>query len=129
MEFILAGVALFGFLPFFVILYRKRKFERMRDTGIATTGIIRSINGFSYRGLNHMQIEYRVKETGQVIKKDLVIAGLPYTVGQELPMFYDPVRPTRMRLDMKKSFLPMIVFTLLIAGAVVFAAWKLLQMV
>src|SRR5687767_11415407 len=122
MTYILIGLALIGFLPMAIILYRKRKNDRLKKTGVTTTGIVKNVHGFSARSINLVEVEYRVNETGEMISKNLRVAGLPYTVGDELPMIYDPKNPKRMQLDFKKKdFIPMLIFTIIIAGAVLFA--------
>src|SRR5688500_16891702 len=116
MNYILIGLALVGFLPMVIILIRKSKNDRLKKIGVMTTAIVKNIHGFSTRSINVFEVEYRVKETGETISKNLRVAGLPYAVGDELPMIYDPRDPRRMQLDFKKGFLPMLIFTIIIAG-------------
>jgi hypothetical protein len=56
-------------------------------------------------------IEYRVKETGTIISKYIRVAGVPYAVGDQVRLFYDPLKPQRIQLDYKKGFIPMLIFT------------------
>lgn len=112
-----------------IIITRKIKNDRLKKIGVATTATVKNVHGFSTRSINLVEVEYRVKETGETISKNLRVAGLPYLVGDELPMIYDPVNPRRMQLDFKKGFIPMLVFTIIIAAAIIFACIKLKGMV
>ena len=125
MIFLYISLALLGFLPTVIILYKKYKTDKLRNNGSQAMGTIREVFGFSTRAINIVRIEYPVKETGEFISKKIRVAGLPYSVGDQVPLFYDPKKPHYMRLDYKKAFIPMLVFTLLIAGFVIFACFKI----
>ena len=127
MTYILIGLALFGFIPLLIILIRKNSNDKLRKFGVATTATVTQIFGRSFRGINLVEIKYRVIETGETITKNIRVAGIPYAVGDELPVFYDPGNPKRMQLDMKKGFTGMLVFTIIIALTILFAVYMLKQ--
>ena len=127
MVYILILLGLFGFLPMFIVLYKKNKADKLVKNGIATEATITDIIGFSYRSINIYKIEYPVRDTGEILKKNLRVAGLPYSVGDKLKVYYDPNKPKRMMLDMKKGFIPMLIFTIIIAAVVIWACFKINQ--
>ena len=87
---------------------------------------VRQIFGFSYRSINIFLIEYTIAITGETISKKIPVAGLPYAIGESLPIIYNPQNPRKMLLDAgKKSFTGMMVFTLLIAAFIIFACFMI----
>ena len=108
-----------GFIPFLIVLYKMKRLKRRKQTWIKTTAIVRQIFGFSYRSINIFLIEYTIASTGETFTKKIPVAGLPYTVGDSLPIIYNPQNPRKILLDAGKSFTPMLVFTLIIATAII----------
>ncbi|HMI79406.1 MAG TPA: DUF3592 domain-containing protein [Ferruginibacter sp.] len=116
-------LVLFGFLPFLIVLYKMKKVQRMKKNGIKTTGIVRGISGSPTAKLSRIVIDYLSEDTNQYIRKELTVAGMPYAVGQELPLYYDKKDPYKMVFDSGKGFIPMIIFTLLIAAFAIAACF------
>jgi len=114
---------LFGFLPFFIVLYKMKKVQKLKKNGVKTTGIVRGISGSPSSKLSRIVIDYFLEGTNQYIRKELTVAGMPYSVGQELPLYYDPKDPNKMAFDSGKGFIAMIIFTLLIAGFAIAACF------
>ena len=129
MIYILIALAFVGFLPMIIILIRKNRNDKLRKYGVTTTGTITELFGRSIRGINIVEIKYRVQETGETISKNLRVAGVPYEVGTEIPIIYDPKNPKHMQLDMRKGFIPILIFTIIIGIVIIFACFKLNEMV
>lgn len=129
MIYILIALGLVGFLPMGIILFRKNRNDKFRKYGVTTTGTITELFGRSIRGINIVEIKYLVQETGETLSKNLRVAGVPYEVGTELPVIYDPKNPKRMQLDMRKGFIPMLIFTIIIGVVIIWACFKLNEMV
>lgn len=119
-------IAAFGFIPFMIVLYKMNKLKRMKSNGIKTTALIKEVFGVSHHHLNSVVIEYLVEDTRQVITKKILVAGLPYQVGDHIPIYYNKQRPTKMLVDAGKNFTFSIVFTLLLA-IILIAACFLIQ--
>ncbi|HMK04827.1 MAG TPA: DUF3592 domain-containing protein [Ferruginibacter sp.] len=117
---ILAGL---GFLPFIIVLYKMRRVQRMKREGIKTMAIVRGISGSPGAKLSGMVIDYFIEDSNQWMRKQLTVAGMPYSVGQELPVYYDKKHPHKMVLDPGKGSIVMIIFTLLIAAFVIAACF------
>lgn len=122
---IYAVLIVIGFLPFAVILYKMNRVKRMKKYGENATATVLDVPFGTLRGLNRVLIEYTVKETGTVIKKEITVAGLPYQAGDKLPMYYDRQDPQKMLLDAGSGFTFMLVFTLLIAVFVIAACFMI----
>ena len=78
-------------------------------------GTVRSTNGTSGRSLNTIIIEYPLDGTAETIVKEVPVAGMPYHVGQMLPLYYQPNDPRKMQFDSGKNFIFLLVFTGIIA--------------
>jgi len=125
MYLIYAALTVLGFLPFAIILYKINRFNRMKKNGVSTTGIVLDVPFGSLRRLNRVTINYTVKETGILITKEIVVAGLPYRIGDKLPMYYDRLDPHKMLIDAGKGFTFMLVFTFLIAVFIIAACFMI----
>ena len=108
-----------GFIPFLIVLYKMKRLKRRKQTWIKTTATVRQIFGFSYRSINIFQIEYTITGTKETFTKKIPVGGLPYTIGDNLPIIYNPQNPRKILLDAGKSFTPLLIFTLIIAAAIV----------
>ncbi len=123
MNWIYLILILAGFIPLLVVLYRKNQLKKWRATGIATKATIIKIPMGRYSRLTSITIQYHVKETGQVIEKQITVAGNPYTVGQQLSLLYKKENPRKSIIDPEKSFTVMIVFTIIIALLIITATF------
>ena len=97
----------------------------MKKDGIKSTATVLQLSGNSLRGLNRVLIQYPVAGTGEIIRKEIIVAGVPYSPGDNLPMYYDRNDPHKMILDGGKSFIVMIVFTSIIALFLLFAVYMI----
>lgn len=114
-----------GFLPFAIVVYKMKRLQRRRKTWVKTTAIVKEIYGFSYRSINIYLIEYTIAGTGETISKKIPVAGLPYAIGESLPIIYNPQKPRKILLDAGKSFTPMLVFTLVLAIFIIAACFMI----
>ena len=127
MLFICIFIAIIGFLPFAIAVYKMKRTSKMKGNGISTTAVVRELYGNSLRGMNRVLIEYKT-ETGQYISKQIIVGGNPYSVGQNLPVYYDPKDPYNMVLDPGKSYIIILIFTLLLAAFMIFAAVQVYEL-
>ncbi len=128
MIYVLIGLGIIGFLPMIVVLYRKRRSDWLVKHGSKTEATVKMVHGYSSRSLNAVDIEYRVVETGHIIEKSILVAGSPYSAGDRFPIYYDPKNPRKPQVALKKGFIFILVFTLIIAAFVIFACFKLYEM-
>lgn len=125
MNLIFALIIITGFLPFIIVLLRIKGIRKLEKYGVKTTGTVCQTPLGTLRGINKILIEYRINETGIIIRKDIAVAGLPYKEGDKLPLYYDKDDPGKMQLDSGKGFIFMLVFTLIIAVFAVAACWMI----
>ena len=125
MNWIYGILILAGFLPLLVVLYRISQLKRWRATGIATKATIIKIPMGRYSRMTSITIQYHIKETGQLIEKQITVAGNPYTVGQQLALLYKKENPNKSILDPEKSFTAMIIFTVIIAVVIMAATFMI----
>lgn len=97
----------------------------MKKDGVKTTGTIRRLIGSSLKGLNSVIIEYPIEGSNQLVQKQITVAGLPYQVGDKLPLYYDPNDPNKMIFDSGKGFIMLLIFTLLLAGFMITACFMI----
>jgi hypothetical protein len=118
---LLAG---FGFVPFVITLFKMKRIQRMRKSGVKTKAVIKEIYSRSTRGINKMLIEFRL-ENGLLVSQEIFVGGMPYDEGDELPLIYDKNDPAKNILDPGKSYSIILLFTLLIGTFVLLAAYKI----
>jgi len=126
---IYALIIAIGFLPLAIVLYKINTVRRMKKSGVKAIGTIRDVPYGSLRQINKVLIEYIVKETGNVIIKDIPVAGRPYQVGDKLPLYYDRNNPNKMQLDSGKNFIFLLLFTLFLAIFFIIACFMIYKSV
>lgn len=125
MIFIYAFLIVLGFIPFLIVLYKMNKVKRMKRDGVKTMSTVRQLSGNALKGLNTVVIEYPVEGSNQVVQKQITVAGIPYRVGDKLPLYYDRNNPGKMLLDSGKGFIVLLVFTLLLAAFFIAACFMI----
>jgi hypothetical protein len=108
-------ISILGFVPLAIVLFRIQNVRRMKKSGIRTYAVVTQVPGGNLRSLNSVTIEYIVPEKRTIYRRSISVAGVPYKVGDKLPMYYDKNNPEKMLLDSGKVFIFMVIFTLLIA--------------
>ena len=87
---------------------------------------ILSLNGEGKMSKSKPEGAIFLTDSPEVITKKIPVAGLPYAVGESLPIIYNPQNSRKILLDAgKKSFTGMLVFTLLIAAFIIFACFMI----
>jgi len=111
---------LLGFTPLIIVVIKISNVQKLKRHGVKVEGIVREVTGSVSSGLSTVIIEYPVVGTPHIVSKKLTVGGMPYSVGQRLILYYDPVQPHEMRFDSGKGFILLIVFTLLLAALMIF---------
>jgi hypothetical protein len=125
MIFIYTLIIVTGFIPFLVVLYKMNRVKRMKRDGVKTMSTVRQLSGNALRGLNTVVIEYPVEGSNQFVQKQITVAGMPYQVGDKLPLYYDRKNPGKILLDSGKGFIVLLVFTLLLAAFFIAACFMI----
>ncbi len=127
MIYIYAFIIVIGFIPFFIILYRMRKVIKLKETGVKVMATVTEIKGYRSRSMNSVIIEYDIPGTNTFCRKEINVGGSPYQIGQQLPLYYKKDNPLEMQLDSGKSFIILIIFTLILAAFAIFACYMINQ--
>ncbi len=123
MIFIYIIIVLAGFLPLTIILWKMKKLKNMKKFGVQSTATVTQLFGRTYKGLNKVMIDYPVWETASVHSKHIIVAGVPYSQGDKLTIYYKRGNPDKMVLDQGKSWALPLVFTSIIAAFYIFACY------
>lgn len=100
----------------YCVIQNKRSL-RIKRSGVRTTGTITAISGQLNREDNPVNIQYYVIGTSQIINKRFLAAGLPYKVGDRLPLYYDRGNPNKMLMGSGEIYNLLLIFTVIIAVA------------
>ena len=117
-------IIVLSFLPFFITIYKLRRAQRMRKQGIKTTAHVKKIYGYSLRGMNRVLIEFPL-ENGRLVSQQIVVGGVPYKEGDQLPFIYDKNDPAKNIINSGSGYSILLVFTLLLALFSIFACYKI----
>ncbi len=126
MAIIYTIMIIIGFVPFIITLFKMKRFKRMRQQGIKTTATVKEIYGRSAKGMNRIGIEFKL-ETGQLVSQEIIVGGMPYDIGDELPLIYERADPAKNIPDPGNSYIIIVVFAFLLAIFVLFACYKIQQ--
>ncbi|MGJ7033211.1 DUF3592 domain-containing protein [Niabella hirudinis] len=131
LNILLVIVSLLGFLPFVIFLYKRRRHDRIIDRGSKTDGVIFSITP-GVRGRYGMMNEnvhfYFIAPDGRQYKGLFVTAPDKCRQGDELEVYYLPENPNENTVKAKGRGVGFLIFTLVIAAAVVWMMYKVYQM-
>ncbi|MPR36309.1 DUF3592 domain-containing protein [Salmonirosea aquatica] len=108
-------IVILGFVPLVITLSRIRAVKRMKEQGTHVMGTIREVSGSTGKSLNSAIIQYTIVETGESVGLRITVAGMPYQIGQQLPLYYNKQNPADIQLDSGKGFIFQLIFTGLIA--------------
>lgn len=110
-----------GFAPLLIVLYRYRRILVMRKKGVRVMATVIDAGSSGLDEINTVWIEYSLAETGERLRCPLRVASTPYSIGQQLPVYYLPDRPEKPVPDPGRSYWLLIIFTLAIAIFYVYA--------
>lgn len=125
-------IILLGGLPFgrtirFVLLE-----EKIRKSGIATSGVVTHIHVVRhYKGpvTDTVHVRYNSIIPGQYHEANFVTTQSRYQVGQTVPVKYIPEQPDKIVVASARGYWPMLIFTTLLFLFVFFAVYKMDEMV
>lgn len=125
MTTIYAIMIVIGFVPFIITLYKQIRMHYMRKNGSKATAVVKEISGYSLGGMSRVLIEFLPK-TGQLVSKEIMVAGTPYKKGDRLPLIYKKDNPAITILDSGKSYYAIVIIAFLL-GLFVIGACFLIQ--
>lgn len=124
-------IALLGAFPLLKTISYVRLEEKIRKTGISTTGIVTAIHTTRYhRGptTDRVHTRYNSNINGQYHEASFVTAHRKYRVGQSIPVKYLPEKPDKIVVSEKRGYWPMLIFSIVLLVFIVFASFKIYEM-
>ena len=98
-----AIMIIIGFVPFIITLFKMKRINKMRMAGIKTTAVVKELYGMQLRGINKVLIEFNL-ETGQLVSQVITVGGVPYKLGDKLPLIYERNNPAKNIVDPGKYY-------------------------
>lgn len=92
-----------GFVPFIITFFKMKRINKMRMTGIKTIAVVKELYGMQLRGINKVLIEFNL-ETDQLVSHVLTVRGVPYKLGDKLPLIYERNNPGKNIVDPGKYY-------------------------
>ena len=124
-------IVIIGAFPLFKTILYIRLEEKIRKSGISTTGIVTAIHTTrNYKGptTDRVHTRYNSNISGQYHEANFVTAHKKYRVGQSVPVKYLPEKPGKIVVAEKRGYWPMLIFSMLLFVFIVFAGYKIYEM-
>lgn len=106
--------------------------EKIRKSGIATSGVVTNIHAVKhYKGpvTDTVHVRYNSIIPGQYHEANFVTKHSRYRVGQTVPVKYIPEQPNKIVVASTRGYWAMLIFTTLLFLFVFFAVYKIDEMV
>ena len=132
MIYIYIALILLAAFPLLLTIWRMRRTARIKKLGIHCNGTITSIRSIRIKNtyIDSLTIEYRDRRTGQPFQAKATSARGKYNRGDPMGIAYLPDQPSKYALtDTKGGFTFMLVFCIIIFLFVIFAVYKIDEMV
>ena len=132
MIYIDIGMILLAAFPMLLTIWRMRRTALIRKNGIHCNGNINSIRTIRMKSsyLDLLTIEYRDRATGRTFPAKATTSQGKYKRGDLIGIAYLPAQPSKYALtDTKGGFTFMLVFCIIIFLFVIFAVYKIDEMV
>ncbi|WP_109698727.1 DUF3592 domain-containing protein [Chitinophaga deserti] len=132
MPIILILLLVFSFIPLAITLFRWRNHFLIRRRGIQTNGVVLSKHVLTMkrgRAVDNLHIEFRDTYTGQIHRSHAYAAFGKFKPGDQVTLHYLPNTPAKIVLTGGLSYVPMFIFSILLILFVIFAVYKLEEMI
>lgn len=128
-QWILVGMAIFGFLPMAIVIYKMRMVKKILTTGLPVKATVYKIIGPS--GKRYTDIVYYsfIDREGRQFAGTLTIKPGVYRVNDTLEIWYLPSNPRKNTVKGAWGSPFFLIFVIVIALFVLFAAYKINEMV
>jgi hypothetical protein len=129
MYFVLGGLAIFGFLPFAIVMYKMRLAKRILNGGYPTKAIVYHIippSGRRTFAIVHYAFTAR---DGKQYKGSLTIEPGKYRVNDPVDIFYLVNNPKRNAPKGAWGSYLGLIFTIILALFILFAVYKIHEMI
>lgn len=124
-------IILIGAFPLFKTIRYILLEEKIRKTGISTMGVVIHVHTTRYPkgpAIDRVHTRYSSNITGHYHEANFTATYNKYRVGQSIPVKYLPQSPDKIVVAEKRGYWPMLIFTVLLFLFVVFAVYKINEM-
>ncbi len=119
-------------LPLWKTFRYIQKEKRIRQHGINASGVVTHIHTTAMRRgptVDQVQIEYASNIHGHFHKSSITATHKKFKHGESVPVKYLPEDPSKILVDGGQGYWPMLIFSILIFLFVIFAVYKIDEMV
>lgn len=131
MIYLFIAMILLSAFPLALTIWRIRKTAFIKKNGTHINGTVTGIRTIRFKNthLDMVYFEYQDRLTGRSYPGKLTSGVGKYHSGDRVPMAYLPSKPASYAVDTKGGYTAMLIFTILVFAFVIFAVYKLNQMV
>ncbi|HEY0677302.1 MAG TPA: DUF3592 domain-containing protein [Chitinophagaceae bacterium] len=125
-------IILIGVYPLWKTIRYVQLEEKIRKDGISTLGIVTHIHTTRYHKgptTDRVHTRYNSNITGHYHEANFVTAHKKYRVGQSITVKYLPEHPDKIIVAPKRGYWPMLIFTTALFLFIIFAVYKIDEMV
>lgn len=122
-------VALFGFLPLTIILYKRSRVKKMLTRGMRAKAIVYDVRPFSRSAAEVVYYWFNAPNNTQQYTGSLTIKHGLYKKGDVLDVYFLPGNPKRSTVNGAWGSPVIVGFGVAIAAFVLFAVYKMYEMV
>ncbi len=126
---ILGFLALFGFLPLAIILYKKNRVKKILTVGLPAQAIVYDIRTFSRSATEIVCYRFTAQNSTQQYTGTLTTKHGLYKAGDVLNIHYLPGNPRRSTMNGAWGSPIILGFGIVVALFILFAVYKLYEMV
>jgi len=125
---ILLFLALFGFLPLIIILYKKNRVKKILTTGLLAKAVVYDVRPLPRTAAESVLYWFHAQNSAQQYTGSLLIKAGSYKNGDTLDVYYLQDDPQRNTVNGAWGSPVIVGFGIALAAFVLFAAYKLYQM-
>lgn len=128
-NFVLLGVALLGFLPLAIILYKKNRVKKILTAGLQAKALIYDVIRVTGSAAEIVYYRFNVQNSTRQYTGSLTIKQGQYKIGDMLDIYYWPGNPRRNTVTGAWGSPIILGFGIVLAVFMLFAVYKLYEMV
>ncbi len=126
---ILLFLALFGFVPLAIILYKKNRVKKILSVGLPAEAVVYDIIAMSRSAVEIVWYKFIPQNNTKQYTGSLSTKRGLYKTGDILKIYYLPGNPRRNTINGAWGSPIILVFGIVLAGFILFAVYKLYEMV
>jgi hypothetical protein len=128
-DLILLFVALLGFLPLSIILYKKNRVKKILTVGLPAKATVYDVTRLPQSAAEIVHYKFNAQNSSQQFTGSLTIKQGQYKIGDMLDIYYMPNNPRRNSMNGAWGSPIILGFGIVLAAFILFAVYKLYEMV